>query len=190
MFDGAEIVAEASSGEAAIRISRVKGADLALVPYVLADMDGIQLIRTMLSEYPNMRVLMLSSSAQEHVVIDCLRAGAYGFVCKTQSSAMVVEAVNAIAAGGFYICPAAALCLAAYIRRGSMGEISPRERSVLEMIAGGLSNKDMAERLTVRISTIGAYRKALYRKLNVRSAGELVSVAVARGILAGPAGAE
>lgn len=171
-------------------MARVKGPDLVLVPYVLADMDGVHLTRTLLSEYPNIRVLMLSHSAQEHVVIDCLRAGAYGFVCKTQASTMIVDAVNAIAGGNLFICPAAAICVAAFIRRGAIGEISPRERNVLAMIAEGLSNKEMAERLEIRISTVAQYRKVLYRKLNVRSAGALVNVAVARGILAGPSAAE
>ena len=183
------VVADADSGEDAVRLAVEQTPDVAVIDVTMPRLGGIEAIRRICSAVPRTRCLALSMHETHFQVTQALQAGAIGYVVKSASAEELVEAVHATAQGKSYLSPSIAHCVVEALARpnGSsaslVSQLSGREREVLQLIAEGLSSKEIAAALGVSLKTIETHRSNLMGKLNIRKASKLVRVAIHEGLV-------
>lgn len=184
------VVAEADTGEEAVRLAGELTPDVAVIDVTMPRLSGIEAIRRIRNVSPRTRCLALSMHETHVQVTQALQAGASGYVVKTAGADEFVEAVRATAEGKSYLSPSIAHCVVEAIaqpREGSassVAQLSGREREVLQLIAEGLSSKEIAGVLGVSLKTVETHRSNLMGKLNIRKASKLVRVAIHEGLVA------
>jgi DNA-binding NarL/FixJ family response regulator len=160
--------------------------DVLLLDHRMPDGDGVAAISGLRALRPSVGVVVLTASSADHVLLAAIEAGASGFLSKTRSVDEVTAAVRAAAAGESVISPEMLARLLPRFGRGgpqSMGELTDRERDVLALVAEGLSNAAIAERLVVSVHTVRNHIASLSAKLGAHSKLEALSIAVRRGLL-------
>ena len=176
-----EVVGEAESGAQAIEMVGRCQPDLLLVDISLRDMNGLELTRVLRSQYPSLKVLMLSMYDNYEYVSESVRAGASGYVLKNSPSREIIAAIEAIASGGtFYSAEIAQRLIA---DKSTDNELTPRESQVLYKMAQGLNNKEMARELDISVRTVETHRLSIRRKLNIDKPAALVKYAIDHGII-------
>ncbi|CAI8806489.1 Transcriptional regulatory protein MctR [Pseudomonas sp. IT-P294] len=176
-----EVVGEAESGADAIEMVGRCQPDLLLVDISLRDMNGLELTRLLRSQYPSLKVLVLSMYDNYEYVSESVRAGASGYVLKNSPSREIIAAIEAIASGGtFYSAEIAQRLIA---DKGTDNELTPRESQVLYKMAQGLNNKEMARELDISVRTVETHRLSIRRKLNIDKPAALVKYAIDHGII-------
>ncbi len=183
-----EVVGEAADGREALRLANEIQPDVVLMDVSMPGMDGLQATRALQETCPRVGVLALTRHADYGFMTEMLRAGAKGYVLKQSSSADLVQAVRAVAAGQNYIDPAVTgMLVDDYTGRRSAGaaapkeELSGREEEALRLIALGYSNKEIAARLSVSVKTVEAHKANAMRKLGLGGRSDIVSYAIFRG---------
>jgi DNA-binding NarL/FixJ family response regulator len=160
--------------------------DVLLLDHRMPDGDGVAAIPKLLSERSSVGVVVLTASSADHVLLAAIEAGASGFLSKTRSLDEVTAAVRAAAAGESVISPELLARLLPRFGRGgphAVDELTEREREVLGLVAEGLSNAAIAERLVVSVHTVRNHIASLSGKLGAHSKLEALSIAVRRGLL-------
>jgi DNA-binding NarL/FixJ family response regulator len=176
-----EVVGEAENGADAIEMVERCQPDLLLVDISLRDMNGLELTRVLRSQYPSLKVLMLSMYDNNEYVSESVRAGASGYVLKNSPSREIIAAIEAIASGGtFYSAEIAQRLIA---DKSTDNELTPRESQVLYKMAQGLNNKEMARELDISVRTVETHRLSIRRKLNIDKPAALVKYAIDHGII-------
>ncbi|MBK5395205.1 response regulator transcription factor [Pseudomonas sp. TH39(2020)] len=176
-----EVVGEAESGAEAIEMVGRCQPDLLLVDISLRDMNGLELTRVLRSQYPSLKVLVLSMYDNNEYVSESVRAGASGYVLKNSPSREIIAAIEAIASGGtFYSAEIAQRLIA---DKNTDNELTPRESQVLYKMAQGLNNKEMARELDISVRTVETHRLSIRRKLNIDKPAALVKYAIDHGII-------
>jgi len=199
---GLEVVAEARDGQEALALAPASRPDVVLMDITMPTMDGLEATRRMKGVCPSAAVLALSVHDDKQYFMQMLAAGASGYLTKQAAADELVAAIRMVAAGTIYLQPALARWLLEDYQRlaskfGSAAEdqpsagtpadlevLSARERQVLEMVADGLSNQAIAERLTLSPKTIARHRERIMGKLNLHSRTELVKFAIRTGVIA------
>jgi DNA-binding NarL/FixJ family response regulator len=183
-----EIVADVGDAAGALEAARAHRIDVAIVDVMLPRVSGISLTSELRSG-PNSqcRVIGLSAVHEPVVVAEMLRAGAAGFVCKSQLPSELIEAIRVVRSGGKYLSPSISkeavdreLC---EDRRCPTAKLTRREREVFELLIRGLSNDEIAERLFISRRTVETHRLRITRKLSVRAIGEMQRLAARYGAL-------
>lgn len=186
--DGIVVVAQGSSAQDALRIAREGDIDLLLVDISMPG-DIISSLNFIITEVPNLRVVVLTVSESEDHVLKVMRAGCDGYILKGINGPELVRVVRVIHKGESYVSPNLAAFLFAKSHasnRSSPRKIEPletlsyREEQILELVARGLSNKEVAEKLTLSEKTVKHYMTAILRKLQVRNRVEATLVAQSR----------
>jgi len=186
-----EIVGEASTGREAVERSRRLGPDVVLMDVRMPDLDGIAATRELTRAAPRVRVLILTTFEQDDYVFGALRAGASGFLVKRTRPEELLAAVHTIAAGDSLLSPSiTGLVIDRMARQPNpdladqarLDELTPREREVLELIARGLSNREIAMALVVEESTIRTHTKRILMKLRLRDRVQIVIFAYETGM--------
>jgi DNA-binding NarL/FixJ family response regulator len=176
-----EVVGEAENGADAIEMVGRCQPDLLLVDISLKDMNGLELTRVLRSQYPALKVLMLSMYDNNEYVSESVRAGASGYVLKNSPSREIIAAIEAIASGGtFYSAEIAQRLIA---DKSADNELTPRESQVLYKMVQGLNNKEMARELDISVRTVETHRLSIRRKLNIDKPAALVKYAIDHGII-------
>jgi DNA-binding NarL/FixJ family response regulator len=160
--------------------------DVVLLDHRMPDGDGVAAIPSLREIRPAMGVVVLTASSADHVLLAAIEAGASGFLSKTRSVDEVTAAVRAAAAGESVISPELLARLLPRFGRGSpqpADELTEREREVLGLVAEGLPNAAIAERLVVSVHTVRNHIASLSAKLGAHSKLEALSIAVRRGLL-------
>jgi DNA-binding NarL/FixJ family response regulator len=160
--------------------------DVLLLDHRMPDGDGVAAIPKLLSERPSAEVVVLTASSADHVLLAAIEAGASGFLSKTRSLDEVTAAVRAAAAGESVISPELLARLLPRFGRGSpqtVDGLTEREREVLGLVAEGLPNAAIADRLVVSVHTVRNHIASLSSKLGAHSKLEALSIAVRRGLL-------
>jgi DNA-binding NarL/FixJ family response regulator len=163
--------------------------DVLLLDHRLPDGDGVAALPQLRALRPSMQVVVLTASAADHVLVAALEAGAAGFLSKTRSLAEVTSAIRAAAAGEAVISPEMLARLLPRISRTQPGgpqrgnDLTEREREVLGLLADGLTNAAIAERLVVSVHTVRNHIANLSGKLGAHSKLEALSIAVREGLL-------
>jgi DNA-binding NarL/FixJ family response regulator len=194
--DGIEVVGEAANGREAIAAAERHRPDVVVMDIRMPVMDGIEATRRLASAGPDAagpRILVLTTfDADEHVV-DAIRAGASGFLLKDVTPADFVAAIRIVAAGDALIAPSvtrrlldrfARLPLPSDASRGDvLGQLTEREVEVLELVAEGLSNREIADRLVLAEPTVKTHVSHLLLKLDLRDRAQLVVLAYETGLV-------
>lgn len=183
-----EVVGTAATAAAAVPAAQDSAADVVLLDNRLPDGEGVHIIGALLDLSSQPKVVMLTATASDRLMIDAITAGAAGFIDKTRSVDAVIEAVRSAAAGESLITPAQLARLLPQLRTPAaapVDEITAREREILQLIAEGLSNADIAARLTVSVHTVRNHVANLSTKLGAHSKLEVLAKALQRGLLPG-----
>jgi DNA-binding NarL/FixJ family response regulator len=177
---GLKVVVEADDGETAIRLWREHQPDVTLLDLSMGGMDGIETLKRLRSEFPQARVLMLTSSEANEDVRHALEAGASGYVTKNIRRAELVEAIRECHAGGQPIGEHIARILAAGNEHGAL---SRREMEVLGLVRQGFTNAEIGRLLGISERTAKAHVAALLVKLQASDRAEAVARGFERGLL-------
>ncbi len=181
------IVGEASDGHEVLATVRAGGFEVLLLDLSMPGRAGIDLLRQVKSERPELRVLVLSMHAEEQYAVRAIRAGASGYLPKDTAATQLVAALRKIAAGGLFITPAAAEAMALGLQ--SPGEelahkrLSDREHEVFLLLAGGASVTEIAERLTLSVKTVSTHKAHVLEKMGLGSLADLVRYAITHKLI-------
>jgi two-component system NarL family response regulator len=175
-----EVVAEAGTGEAALEACRKHHPNLVIMDVRLPGMGGSDATAAILRQFPDVRVLMLSTHAGEEEIYRALQAGAHGYVLKNMVREELLRAIRQVVEGQRYLDPAVAPVLAARVGRRTL---TGRELEILRMVAKGLGNKEIGAALNIAEVTVKLHVSHVLEKLNVRDRTEAATAAVQRGII-------
>ena len=175
-----EVVAEAADGDAALELFIKHQPDLALLDLRMPGKSGIQTITDIRTRFPNARILVLSAFGGDEEIYQALHAGAQGYVLKSSTSDKLVPALRAVAAGQNWIPQDVANQLAS---RKMLEELTSRELQVLNEMAKGLANKEIARVLSISEYTVKDHLKSILGKLHAADRTEAVTTAIQRGII-------
>jgi DNA-binding NarL/FixJ family response regulator len=181
-----EIVGEAGNGREAIELAEKFKPDVVVMDVAMPELNGIEATRRVTNAAPHTRVIALSMHKDSVYVREVLRAGARGYLLKDSGSDDLVSAVRAIARGEGYLSPAVSDAVLDDYRRHVTNPIdllTSREREVLQMLAEGKTNKEIAGILDLSVYTVDAHRGRIMEKLNLHSINELVRFAVRNGLI-------
>ncbi len=181
--DGIRVVAEASDGEEAISLAACEQPDVALLDIQMPRLNGLEAARRLRSEFPKVRVLMLTAYEDEPYILAALRAGVSGYLLKTASSSELVRAVQAVAAGETALSPCVAKKMVertwAHVSTDETTEaLTERELEVLRLAAKGMGNRQIAGELAISDRTVQGHLANIYEKLDVSTRTEAVLAAV------------
>jgi DNA-binding NarL/FixJ family response regulator len=184
-----EVVAEAGDGMEAVKSARSLRPDVLLIDIRMPNLDGIEAIR----QLPGHRALVLTTFGLDDYIVEALRAGASGFLTKDVPAEELIRAVRIVAAGDALLTPAVTRQLLDRVARRlpptvsrtpeSLGELTERERQVLELLAQGLSNAEIADRLVVGETTVKTHVSNVLMKLGLRDRVQAVILAYETGLI-------
>jgi DNA-binding NarL/FixJ family response regulator len=175
-----EFVGEAANGQEAVTVYRAERPDVTLMDLRMPVLGGVEAIRSIRSEFPTARIIALTTYEGDTDIHHALEAGAVGYLLKDMLPTEVVDAVRVVHRGQRVIPPTVAGLLAEYTPRV---ELTAREREVLEYVARGYSNHDIAQAIGRTDETVKIHLKRVFEKLGAAGRTEAVIVALQRGIL-------
>lgn len=181
-----EVVGEASNGREAVEQVAGLQPDVAIMDVTMPELNGIEATRRIADSSPRTRVLALSMHRDSVYVREILRAGARGYLLKDSSEDDLIAAVRSVAQGDGYLSPAVSEAVLSDYRKHVTNPIdllTTREREVLQWIAEGKTNKEIATGLNLSVYTVEAHRGKIMEKLNLHSAGEMVRFALRNGLI-------
>jgi DNA-binding NarL/FixJ family response regulator len=179
-------VAEATSGFQALEWLRRNEAELAIVDLSMPGMSGLDLIRRLRSEFPRLRVLVLSMHAEEQYALRAFQAGAHGYVTKDRASAELVDAVARVGTGGVYVTASLAEQVVQHLNGATAAprhaHLSDRELEVLRRIVAGQRMTEIAEALHLSIKTVSTHKRRIQDKLELPSMAALIRYGMEHGL--------
>lgn len=173
------LVGVASTGSEGISLARQLAPDVILMDLRLPDMSGIAATASIREQHLNARILILTTFEGDVEVQRALAAGAHGYMLKSSSPEELVSAIQVVHAGKKYLPAQLAVELAQHVGE----DVTPREVSVLRLIAAGNRNKDIAEQLCIAEDTVKGHISRLMEKLGARDRTQAVAIALQRGII-------
>jgi two-component system response regulator NreC len=189
---GFQVVAEARDGRETIESARKFNPDVILLDIAMPNLSGIEAARQINASQPDIAIIILSMHTDEGYLLRALKAGARGYLLKDTDESALITAINAVYEGKAFFSPAISkLLMEDYMRQlaqqgveDSYELLSNREREVLQMLAEGKTNKDIANSLSLSPYTVESHRKAILQKLNLHSLAEVMLYAIRKGIIA------
>jgi two-component system response regulator NreC len=181
-----EVIGEAGNGNDAVTEAVALRPDVVVMDVTMPELGGIEATRRIAESSPDARVLALSVHRDGVYVREIVRAGAQGYILKESADSELIAAVRAVAEGNSFLSPAVAgHVLRDYRKQASdpIDVLSRREREILQLIAEGKTNKDIATRLGLSVYTIDGHRTRIMEKLDLHSIGELVRFAIRHGLV-------
>ncbi len=185
------IVAEAENGREAVARAKETRPDLAILDISMPELGGLEATRLIKAESPQTQVLILTMHESDEYFFRALEAGASGYLLKKAAAQDLIGAARSVARGEAFLYPSVAKKLIGdYVQRvqpgaeaGGYGTLSEREREVLLLLAEGLSNQEIAERLSISQSTLQTHRAHVLDKLGLRTTADLIKYAVQHGLV-------
>lgn len=180
-----ELVGEAENGAEAVRLTRQLQPNVVLMDLKMPEMDGVAATREIRSKHPGVRVIVLTSFAEDNMVQGALQAGATGYLLKNVSGAELANAIRAAHAGRMTLSSEATEVLvhAAAHPIVPADDLTEREREVLTLMVDGLSNQEIADRLFLSLGTVKFHAGNIYSKLGVDSRVAAVTLAIQRRLI-------
>jgi DNA-binding NarL/FixJ family response regulator len=186
-----EVVAEAADGYEAIDLALLHKPEVILLDVGMPRLSGPDAALAISQKLPSARIVMVSMHSDEAYVLRALKAGARGYLLKASPESDVLAAVRAVAAGNAWFSPSITkLLVEEYVlearRRGvddSYDLLSVREKEILQLLASGKSNREIADLLHISISTVETHRNNVFQKLNLHNLAELILYAVRKGLI-------
>lgn len=179
------VVGEARDGKEMVELVLREKPDVAVIDLAMPSLNGVEATRRIVRDAPGVRVLVLSMYTGEEYVREALGAGAGGYLVKDSAADDLVEAIRTVSSGGQFLSPAIAHLAQGSGKGGAspLDRLTSREREVLQLIAEGNSNKEIAARLSLSVKTIEAHRTNLMSKLDIHDTASLTRFAIARGLV-------
>lgn len=180
-----DIVGEAAGGEELLVLLESEAVDVVLLDVRMADMSGLDVLETIGASLPQVRVLMLSMHDEPAYVRRAIELGAAGYLLKSAGREELLAAIRAVADGGVYIQGELVEPLVAGVAGDHTvpGRLSPREREVLQLVANGYENKQVATELGLSEATVKTYMRGIFERLEVTSRAEAVAVGLRLGVI-------
>ncbi len=186
-----EVVGEAEDGLQAIEMARELKPNVAVLDVSMPRLNGIEAMRQIRAALPQTQVLALTMHADDTYVFQCLKAGASGYVLKRAAATDLVQAIRAARRGEAFLYPAVATAVVAdYLKRLESGEgreaydgLTEREREILTLVAEGVTNQDIAQKLYISIKTVQTHRAHIMEKLGLHDRTQLVRYAIRKGLI-------
>jgi len=182
-----ELVGEAGDGAEALQMVPLHKPDVILMDLMMPGMDGITAMREIHHQYPNVKVIALTSFSEQNMVQGALQAGAAGYLQKNITAAELGNAIRSAHVGRMTLSPEAAQVLADSVTQPQIpgNDLTERERDVLRCMVEGLNNNEIAERLVVSLGTVKFHISNIFQKLGVDSRVEAVKMALERKLVSG-----
>jgi len=188
---GLEVIAEACDGREAIALARRERPHVAILDIAMPNLNGIEAARQIAEILPDTQIVILTVQADEAYLLSALKAGARGYVLKSSAESEVVDAVKAVTSGKAFFSPKVSRILAddytRYLQREQATDayelLTSREREILQLLAEGATNKDIANALELSHTTVICHRQHIFQKLNLHSIADLILYAVRKGII-------
>lgn len=188
-LEGIEVVAEAGDGHETLEMVKIHRPDLILMDIAMPGLNGLEATTRVVKEYPGVNVIILSMHANEEYVLQSLRAGAKGYLLKDSGTAELELAIRAVMRGETFLSPAVSKhVIDQYVQRQEDSQspfhiLTPRQREILQLIAEGLTTKDIARKLDLSIKTVDTHRTQLMDRLDIHDVAGLVRYAVRSGLV-------
>jgi len=186
---GFELVGCTADGESALRLCAERQPDVAVVDIELPDWDGLELAKELLARMPEVRILSMSGRTDPYTIWRVRESGLHGYLDKGQNPMLLEKAIFAVAGGGAYFSSAFAK-----VKEERLGDaasfhkiLSDREQAVLQGVVNGLSDEEIADKLTISVSTVSVHRKHIRQKLELHNDRELIAYARRWGLHSAPA---
>ena len=184
------IVAEAANGRQAVKLAAELAPDIAILDLTMPELNGLDATREIRAATPGTRILIVTAHESEQLVREVLDAGAMGYVLKSDAGRALLQAVDALLEGRpFFTSRIGQMVLEGYLRSGAAaageeaGTLSPRERQIVQLLAEGQSNKEVARTLNVSVKTVETHRSNIMRKMAFDSLADLVRYAIRNKIV-------
>ena len=184
---GMKVIAEAENGLETVRLVQKLRPNVVIMDVSMPDMNGVDATRKIMEETPGVRIVGLSMHSDRHYVLGMLEAGASGYLLKDCAFEELTKAIRQIAEGNTYLSPRIAeIVVKGYLDKKSSAlgsALTSRERGVLQLVAEGMSAKEVAVHLNMSVKTVETHRRNMMVKLNMRSIAELTKYAVREGLV-------
>lgn len=187
--EGMEVVGEAENGRKAIKLAEKLMPDLIIMDVSMPDMNGIEATRKITAAIHDVKVIALSMHSDRRFVLGMLEAGASGYLLKDCAFGELASAINQVTKGNTYLSPKIAdVVVKGYLNKNTDSAtkggavLTSREREVLQLIAEGLTAKEIAAHVFLSIKTIETHRRNIMQKLNMRSTADLTKYAIREGL--------
>jgi DNA-binding NarL/FixJ family response regulator len=181
-----EIVGEASDGREAVNLAMTLRPDLTVMDVGMPIMNGMDAAREILKELPRTKVILLTMYTEDVYVLSALKAGASGYVVKTRAAGDLVQAINEVRQGHFYLSPGVSrVVVSAYLDKRDLplDPLTARERQVLQLVAEGKTTKEAAAFLQISAKTADCHRTRIMNKLDIHETAGLVRYAIRLGLI-------
>jgi len=182
---GIEVVAESGDGREALRLVRERKPDIALLDISMPELNGLEVVGRIARDHPNTRAIILSMHGDDESVRRALVAGAAGYLLKNSDRRELELALRAVARGDTWLSPSLTKRVVATYTQGASPDavLTPRQREVLQLVAEGHSNKEIASRLNVALKTVETHRTELMDRLGIHGVASLVRYAIQVGLV-------
>jgi two-component system, NarL family, response regulator NreC len=186
-----EVVAEAADGQAAFEAAQKERPQVAILDIGMPILNGIEAARRIAAAVANVQLVMLTVYSDEGYLLSALRAGARGYVLKSSAESEIVDAVRAVSEGKAFFSPKVSRILAddytRFLERERVADsydlLTGRERQILQLLAEGQTNKDIATILNLSSTTVLCHRQHIFQKLNLHSVSDLILYAIRKGVI-------
>ncbi|HTR81996.1 MAG TPA: response regulator transcription factor [Bacteroidota bacterium] len=187
------VVGEAEDGEDAIAKTKALGPDLVIMDIFMPGISGIEATKLLRKKYPSTRVLILTGFENEDYVYQIIRSGAGGYILKSVEKEELLEAVQAVMSGERFFSPRISKLIVENFIRKAEGQkslipaeddiLTKREKEILALVADGLTNQQIAEKLFISARTVDTHRTNIMQKLNIHDVANLVRYAMEKGLV-------
>ncbi|WP_394180114.1 response regulator [Marinomonas posidonica] len=177
--DNIDIIATASNGLEALEKAHESNPDLILMDVSMPVLNGLEATKRFKAELPSVKILMLSMHHDKEYILSLIQSGANGYILKDVSSEELVQAINTVYQGGTYFSSGASDSLFSPVTESKRyEELTKREVAVLKEVAIGLSNKEIAQSLSISVRTVETHRQNLKNKLDIHTSAGLIKYAI------------
>ncbi|HET7216266.1 MAG TPA: response regulator transcription factor [Terriglobia bacterium] len=184
--EGFQFVAEASNGREAVQLCQQHHPEVAILDIAMPLLNGIFAAREIIKSNPRTKVVLLTQHTEDQMVLESLRAGVTGYVLKTRATSELVHALRAVCRGEMYLTQSISRTVVqAFLTKDALPErrLSDRERQVLQLVAEGKTNKEIASLLGISVNTAESHRTNLMEKLDIHDTAGLVRYALRNGVI-------
>jgi two-component system response regulator NreC len=188
---GFSVVGETEDGRKAVEMTDAHKPHVVVMDIAMPRMNGIEAARLIVGKYPHTAVVILSMHSDESYVLRALKAGARAYLLKDSAETDLIRAIHAVSEGKSFFSPAVSkMLLEDYVRQlqqngeeDSYELLTPREREILQLVAEGKTNKEVADLLNLSLYTVETHRSHILQKLGLHSTADLILYAVRKGII-------
>lgn len=186
-----DVIGEAENGREAIKQVEKLMPDVVLLDISMPGLNGLETTRQLKKKFPKIRIIILTMHDNEEYIFETLRAGASGYLVKRSAPNELISAIKAVCRGGSFLSPSISKRVIETYVRGANREdsdeaydkLTDREREVLQLIAEGKLNREIAELLHISVKTVESHRAHIVEKLNIRNTAKLTQYAIRKGII-------